>query len=225
MKGLDNIGATCWLNALVQCLRVSRNWTEEGGDSFTSEFLKLVRGETDNTTQFLRELPMTPFGNNASDAQEALLYILDRLERSIHLKDFTGQVKQTVIFPGGRSETVSPCTVWFRPKTEQDVLSGYEDTSGKIHNVAVIKRELVKVPDILISDYATADEPFHGKQLLGIVCWGMGHYVAYVKEAGDWWYVNDHHHIKKEKPNLSGTYIAFYGVGKTYSPRTHSQET
>lgn len=225
MKGLNNIGSTCWLNALVQCLRVSRNWTEEApeGDAFTSEFLRLVRCETDDTTHFLKELPMTPFGNNASDSQEALLYILDRLERSIHLTDFTGQVKQTVIFPGGRSETTSPCTVWFRPKTEQDVFSGYEDNTGKIHNVAVIERELVKVPEILVSDHA--DDIFHDKKLFGIVCWGMGHYVAYVKEAGDWWYVNDHHHIKKEKPNLSGTYLAFYGVGKTHSQRTHPQET
>jgi len=224
MKGLNNIGATCWLNALVQCLRVSRNWTEESDEAFTSEFLKLVKCDTDDTTQFLKELPMNPFGNSPSDSQEALLYILDRLERTIQLKDFTGQVKQTVIFPGGRSETVNPCTVWFRPKGD-DVISGYEDHTGKIHNVAVIKRELVKVPDILVSDYVTDDELFYGKKLLGIVCWGMGHYVSYVKEAGDWWYVNDHHHIKKEKPNLSGTYLAFYGVGKTYSPRAHSQET
>lgn len=230
MKGLVNIGATCWLNALVQCLRVSRNWTEEAteGDRFTYEFLRLVKGDTDDTTHFLKELPMTPFGNNASDSQEALLYILDRLERSIHLKDFTGQVKQIVIFPGGRSETTSPCTVWFHSNsTKTETLSGYEDHTGKVHNVAVIKRELVNVPEILVSDYVVAncDELFYGKKLLGVVCWCMGHYVSYVKEAGDWWYVNDHSYIKKEKPNLSRTYIAFYGVGKTYSQRTHSQET
>ena len=228
MKGLDNIGATCWLNALVQCLRVSRNWTEEApeGDSFTSEFLKLVKCETDNTTHFLKELPMNSFGNNSSDSQEALLYILDRLERSIGLKDFTGRAKQIVIFPGGRSETVNPCTVWFHGNsTKPETLAGYEDHTGKTHNVAVIKRELVQVPEILVSDHAVIDEPFYDKNLLGIVCWGMGHYVAYVKEAGDWWYVNDHHYIKKEKPNLSGTYIAFYGVGKTHTQRTHSQET
>jgi hypothetical protein len=224
MKGLENIGATCWLNALIQCLRVSRNWTEESpeGDSFTREFLRLVKCETDNTTDFLRELPMNTFGNNSSDSQEALLYILDRMD----LKDFTGQVKQIVVFPGGRSETVNPCTVWFHGNsTKNETISGYEDHTGKIHNVAVIKRELVQVPEILVSDYATFDEPFYGKNLIGVVIWGMGHYVAYVKEAGDWWYVNDHRYIKKEKPNLSGTYLAFYGVGKTHTQRTHSQET
>ena len=229
MKGLDNIGATCWLNALAQCLRVSRNWTEDApeGDQFTYEFLRLVKCDTDNTTAFLKELPMNSSfgGNSPSDSQEALLYILDRLERSISLTDFTGQVKQTVIYPGGRSETVSPCTIWFHGNSSKsETISGYEDHAGKKHNVAVIKRELVKVPKILVSDYAT-DELFHGKKLLGVVIWGTGHYVSYVKEAGEWWYVNDHHYIKKEKPNLSRTYIAFYGVGKTYSQRTHSQET
>ena len=225
MKGLDNIGATCWLNALVQCLRVSRNWTEEAprGDTFTYEFLRLVRGETDDTTLFLKEMPHEPFGNNPSDSQEALLHILDHLERSIHLKDFTGKMMQTVIFPGGRSETTNPFTVWFKHQEKDDSMSGYEDSNGKVHNVAVIQRKIVDVPEILVSDHIAP--VYHGKEIMGIVNWGSGHYVAYVKEAGDWWYLNDHRYIKKEQPNLSrGSYIAFYGVGKTHTQRTHSQE-
>lgn len=237
MKGLDNLGATCWLNALVQCLRVARNWDEScekdvDDDSFTREFFRLVRGETDNTTDFLKELPVDPFGNNPSDSQEALLYILDRIEKIV--TDFTGEVTQTVIYPGGRSVTKTPCTVWFPddPK-KKDVLSGYQDDSGKTHRVAVVERELTKVPEVLVS--TLVQEELYGKPLIGIVCWGggqfhgprqfhgTGHYVAYVKEAGDWWYVNDHY-IKKANPNIAG-YIGFYGVGKTHTPRTHSQET
>lgn len=213
MKGLDNLGATCWLNALIQCLRVCKNWEESG----SSNFHKLVRGETDDTTQFLKELP-PEFGNFPSDSQEALLYILDKL----NLKEFVGEVTQTVVYPEGRSVSKSECTVWFH-QTKPDVVPEYVDEHGKKHNVAVIQRELTKVPEILVSD--TVREELFGKQLLGIVVWGFGHYIAYVKEAGDWWYVNDHHHIKKEAHELpKRAYLAFYGVGKTYTPRTHSEE-
>ena len=204
-QGLPNIGATCWLNALVQCMRVSREWTEKSDDPFTIEFLKLVRGDTDDTTHFLKELPMDPFGAGPNDSQEALMYILDRLERTIGLKTFTGKVKQIVIYPGGRSVTVNPCSVWFH-QDKDDIFSNYEDSTGKIHNVAAIQRELVEVPEVLISDRVT-DELF-GKKLIGIVHWSMGHYVAFVKYNDDWYCANDSS-VTSASPILRG-YVGFY---------------
>lgn len=219
MKGLENLGATCWLNALVQCLRVCKNWDGDvkGKDDFETEFYRLVRGETDDTTQFLKEFPMNPYiGNNPSDSQEAFLYILDRL----NLKEFVGEVTQTIVYPGGRSVSKTPCTMWFHQE-KPDAFNGYRDERGVIHNVAVIQRELTTLPEVLVSD-VVRDELF-GKKLIGIVSWGWGHYVAYVKEAGDWWFVNDDQ-IKREEPLLKRGYIGFYGVGKTYTPRTHPEE-
>lgn len=221
MKGLDNIGATCWLNSLVQCLRVCKNWeSEKGQDDFSREFYRLVRGETDNTTHFLKELPIQ-FGNGPSDSQEALLYILDRL----NLKEFVGEVTQTVVYPDGRSVSKTPCTIWFH-QDKPDAFRGYTDDTGKTHNVAVIERKLTRVPEILVSD--TVCEELFGKQLLGIVCWvPFGHYVAYVREAGDWWIVDDSR-VKREDPvftrGVTSNHTAFYGVGKTYTPRTHFEE-
>jgi ubiquitin C-terminal hydrolase len=206
MQGLPNIGATCWLNALVQCMRVSREWNETSdGDTFTSEFLKLVRCDTDNTTHFLKELPIDPFGDGPSDSQEALMYILDRLERTINLKSFTGEVTQTVIYPGGRSTYKTQCTVWFHQEND-DAITNYEDSSGKIHNVAVIQRELTKVPEVLVSD-KIADTLFD-KKLVGIVHWSFGHYVAYVRKDDEWYCANDSS-ISKATPILKG-YIGFY---------------
>lgn len=219
MKGLNNLGATCWLNALIQCLRVCKNWEES--PEHKSAFYKLVRGETDDTTQFLEEFPKMHFGNSPSDSQEALLHILDKLD----LKEFVGEVTQTIVYPGGRSVSKTPCTVWFgQGQKKPDVISDYVDETGKVHNVAVIQRELTKVPEVLVSD--VVENELFGKPLIGCVIWGFGHYVAYVKEAGDWWYVNDQHaHIKVENAILpKGVYLAFYGVGKTYTPRTHFEE-
>ena len=228
MKGLNNIGATCWLNALVQCLRVCKDWNKPTGlDKVVTldkpvglDFYKVMRGESDNTTDILKnDLLPQYFTNSPNDSQEAFLYLVDRLK----LKEFEGEVTQTVIYPGGRSVSKSPCTIWFHQE-KHDVIEGYKDENGHVYNVAVIRRTLTKVPEILVSD--TVQEELFGKKLLGIVLWvPFGHYVAYVKEAGDWWLVDDLN-IKREEPILTRRgYIAFYGVGKTYTPRTHFEET
>lgn len=205
IQGLPNIGATCWLNALIQCMRVCREWNETSDDPFTSDFLKLVNYETDNTTSFLKKLPVNPFGDGPSDSQEALMYILDKLEKTIKLKSFTGEVTQTVVYPGGRSTTKNPCTVWFHQEKE-DVISNYEDSTGKIHHVAAIQRELTKVPEVLISDKVT--ESLFGKKLVGIIHWAMGHYVAFVNSDGEWYCANDVS-VTKATPVLKG-YVGFY---------------
>lgn len=190
---MKNLGATCWLNALIQCLRVCKNWDS----SQNSEFHKLVRKDSDDTTHFL-ENELSEFRNEPSDSQEALLYILDKLND----KDFEGEVTQTVIYPGGKSVTKEPCTVWFH-QDKSDVISGYVDTHNKTHNVAVVCRELTRVPKILVSD--TLHEEYQGKHLIGFVLWIPGHYVAYVKKENIWWFMNDDNEPRQvEFPNIQG---------------------
>lgn len=205
MQGLPNIGATCWLNALLQCMRVSREWKEISDDPFTSDFLKLVRYETDNTTDFLKNLPTDPFSPGPNDSQEALMYILDKLEKTIGLRDFNGDVTQTIVFPGGKSITNTTCTIWFHAEKD-DVIENYEDSSGNIHKVAVIQRRLTRVPKILVSDHVT--ENLFDKKLFAIVHWGWGHYVAFIKKDDEWYCANDAH-ISKATPIMKG-YIGFY---------------
>lgn len=208
MKGLPNLGATCWLNAIIQCLREVREWNEVSEDPFTSELLKLLKYESDNTTNFLKELPMNPFGDGPNDSQEALLYVLDRLERTINLSDFTGQLTQTVVYPKGRSVCKVPFTVWFKSNEKDDVIDGYTDAEGHSHRVSIVQRTLTKLPKILISD--SIEEEMYGKKIRAIVHWGFGHYVAFVKDKKDdsWWSVSDSL-VTKATPILKG-YIGFY---------------
>lgn len=207
MKGLPNLGATCWLNALVQCMRASREWDEECSetDQFTCEFLKLMNEDHDNTTDFLKHLPTDPFSDGPNDSQEALMYILDKLEKTIELKDFTGEVTQTVVFPGGKSVTKNECTVWFHTEKD-DVVENYTDSSGHTHNVSVVQRRLTKVPKILLSDHIC--EKMFDKKLFGIIHWGWGHYVAFVREGDEWYCANDSS-ITKATPVMRG-YVGFY---------------
>lgn len=219
MKGLENLGATCWLNALVQCLRLCPLSVTKN-DLFNS---LVITKETDNTTHFLNSV-LSHLGNIPSDAQEALVFLIDKLE----LKEFIGEETQTLIFPEGKSITKHECAVWFHVnKTE--VISDYVDKKGKKHNAAIIQRELSKIPKVLVSD--TVKDEMYGKKLIGIVSWGWGHYVAYVKDKssdldkGDpldkdesldkssdldsWFLINDEH-IRKVDAIPSSAYIAFY---------------
>jgi ubiquitin C-terminal hydrolase len=199
MEGIPNQGATCWLGTLVQCLRASKEWPTESTDSFTNEFLKLMNGSKD-VTPFLRELSMD-YG--ANDAQEALLFILDRLKDGL-ARDFEGSEKQTVITPKGRSESFHPCTVWFKPKSSYEFVTQYDG-----HNVCAIERSLHTVPNILVSDYVSNE--FMGKTPFAIVHWGYGHYIASVKTVqGSWVTINDNAISQEmDTPTYRG-YFAFY---------------
>lgn len=194
MEGIPNQGATCWLGSLVQCLRVVKEWPVSSDDPFTREFLKLMHGSND-LGPILSELSMD-LGPN--DSQEALFFILDKLGD----KDFEGSEKQIVVTPKGRSESIVPCTIWFHPKKEWELLTEYDG-----HNVCMMTRILEKVPHVLVSDHV--EEEYMGKTICAIIHWGMGHYVASVKtRTGDWVLANDHS-ITRITPIFKG-YFAFY---------------
>lgn len=204
--GIQNIGATCWLNALVQCFRTCPS----GSD---------LEHKT-------KQLLLDKFGNVPNDAQEALVYIIDKLK----LIDFVGEETQTIVFPGGKSITKTESTIWFHNKGRSEVISEYIDEHGKTHNVAIIQRELTKVPKILVSDTVSESGTLYGKELRGIVCWGWGHYIAYVKskstdlskssDLSDCWYCANDDHIKKVDSIPTSAYLAFYhnGVGEANTP-------
>ena len=215
-EGIQNQGATCWFGSLIQCLRTCRDWSHDdpGQDQFTQEFYKIVKSEPNQFLQeFLKKFP--DFTGLPSDSQEALLFILDRLEASIGLKDFTGEVTQTITWAEGTSVTKYPCTIWWAPEKDL-VLSDYQDSTGKKFHVAIQETRLTKVPKVLVTSGQT---PPIEKGLTGLVALYGGHYVAFVRPDGDEWFPVNDEAVHKASPDLSKSYyLAFHTVENGLPP-------
>ena len=222
MSGIKNYGATCWFNALMQCLMKSRKWDEDTADPFTKEFLGFMNqgseDELDNSNEldpvpFLREFvkKFPDWQGLPNDAQEALILLLDIFEKTINLTDFTGEVTQTITFPKGTSVTKYPCTIFLN--NEQLVLSDYKDNTGTVHNVAIQETFLTKIPKILVlSDIKNkVEEEMFGKKLFALIPWYGGHYIAFVNVKDSGWHLFDDESVSNATPNLNHKYyLAFY---------------
>jgi len=210
-KGIPNYGATCWFNALMQCLKHSRKWEnyESVDDPFTREFLKfMIPGNYEPRpflTEFVKKFPS--WGGMPNDAQEALLLILDILENTIKLTDFTGEIIQTITYPTGTSVTKYPFTIF---TFEKDlVLSDYKDSSGKIHKVSIQQNFITKKPKILVASVDNIEKVDFGEPF-ALIPWCMGHYVAFVKDNSSWYLIDDDSVTKASANMTRRYYLAFY---------------
>jgi ubiquitin C-terminal hydrolase len=214
-EGISNQGATCWFGSLIQCLRTCRAWTEDpGDDSFTQEFYKIVKSEPN---EFLREFlsKYQDFQGVPNDSQEALFFILDQLEKSIGLKDFTGETTQTTTWVEGSSVQKYPCTIWLEPEKDL-VISGYKDDTGKEFHVAIQQTVLSRKPKVLVT--TSRINPPSDKGLTGLVALYGGHYVAFVRSDDEWFLVNDNQ-VHKASPDLSKPYyLSFHTIENGLEP-------
>jgi hypothetical protein len=212
MKGIPNYGATCWFNALMQCLKQSREWENHDlvEDPFTREFLKFMIPGNYEPRPFLQEFvkKFPSWGGMPNDAQEAFLLILDILEKTINLKDFTGEITQTITYPTGTSVTKYPFTIYNFDKDL--VLSNYKDSSGIIHNVAIQQNFITKKPKILVASVDNIEKVDFGEPF-ALIPWCMGHYVAFVKDSEGSWHLIDDDSVSAASPNMTRNYyLALY---------------
>jgi hypothetical protein len=182
------------------------------------------------------------------DVQEAVLCIIDILERAEPevKKWFYGKKTQETVWPGGKTTSEEDFSVHLIPSngkdmgemlkksTDWNVLENFEDTDGKVHNVATTRMVFSKLSQVLMISF---DQKSHVKIIDAIHIGGVeysliatavhvgvqddGHYVSFVKRRNKWFMINDDSITETNLPQEAGYYFMVYNLktpSSGYSP-------
>lgn len=121
-RGLPNLGNTCYLNSILQCLRYTKEFVyplkgKTGSNALTMSLLDLMYTGADSSVleTLIRELNKSKEFKlmRQCDAHELFLYLMDKLFEDVKAKNpFEGKFKSTVICNkcGHKSVTEYPFT-------------------------------------------------------------------------------------------------------------------
>ena len=254
MKGFENTGNTCYFNTAVQCLVnipvLSNHFLRcpyDGPCEFTKVYSSLIHtywlknGIVDMTpllASFRKTFPR--FGENEQhDVQEAIMCIIDILERAEPiLKEWLyGKKTQETVWPGGKSSNEEECCIhlmradgsdmskMLEESTKWNVLENFQDTNGKVHNVAITRMVFSKLPKVLMLSFDRKSrvkvfETIHINDntyelIASAVHVGIqndGHYVSFVKRKVKWLFINDESIKEHPLPIEAGHYFMVYNL-------------
>lgn len=254
-RGFTNAKNSCYFNTALQCLfhvpalsNYLNDTPHRGSCDFTHAYCELLRtywraGETSalDATPLLREFQkhFPRFRDEEQhDVQEAVLCIIDILERSMpELKRmFYGKKTQETIWPGGKNATEEVFSVhlltshpgatleeMLQDSTAWRTLEGFVDDTGKSHHVATTRTVFSELPPMLMISFDKKSAVDVCERLeIGQVKYrlvatalhaGMqfdGHYIACCWHKG-WFVVNDDRVAKLEgAPSPGGHYFFIY---------------
>ena len=173
------------------------------------------------------------------DVQEAVLCIIDILERARpQIKDwFYGKKTQETVWPGGKSSSEEDFGIhlvtsrgtdlgeMLKKSTGWNVIENFEDTEGKVYNVATSRMVFSKLPQVFMISFDSKSHihvienifiDTHEYNLIAsAVHVGMqadGHYVSFVKNGTQWYYINDDVVKDTELPITAGHYVLVYNL-------------
>lgn len=255
MKGIENQGNTCYFNTALQCMLyipvLSNHYIRHPYDGpclFSRAYSELTkvywtRGQDSVNVSQLLTLFQEKFPrfktNEQHDVQEALLCIIDILERSTPeiKKWFYGKKVQETIWPTGKSSNEEDFCVHLvtssgkdmgqilSKSTDWNVVDNYVDDDGKKHHLATTRMVFSQLPQVLIISF---DKKCHVQILEKLIIDNKqynlistalhvgdqndGHYVSFVKRRNKWFLMNDEMMKAHELPEEGGYYLMVYNL-------------
>ena len=188
--------------------------------------------------EFFKHFPR--FDNaDPQDAQEAILCIIDILVRSspIIKSWFYGKKTQETVWPGGKTSTSEDFSIhitstngdnlgeMLNKSTGWNVIENFEDTNGKIHNVATTRMLFSKLPQVLIisldkkTNISVIEKLLIDKYEYNLIASAThignemdGHYVSFVRREDKWYNANDEFLNEINLLTSGGHYVMVYNL-------------
>lgn len=223
--GLPNLGQTCYLNTIVQCLMACPQFSGASkGDSPIDEAFKKTPPDVESIVKILQ------LDNNApEDAHETFLRLVDILEKTWNNDLFYGKSTQVTINKDECTVNKNKFGSIMFNLTGDSSLGECIDALKKTEYINTSKTTFTlkethfdTFPEILVYTFINQhkislpmNDPNTGKELRSIAIHvgppDHGHYIAMIKENDDWFIVDDDRILRVSEPCFdTNVYMAFY---------------
>ena len=219
--GIQNIGATCYLNSVLQCLHstpvIKQRLAEYTGEC---EVTCAVRDVC--TPKIIEKLCQFQIGT-PHDAHECILALVDYLENTLGHELFYGVV-ETKFVTYKESVVSRTCfgALMFHPEDGMTLEDMYQKTlkpdyilDNGIGKFSCKETKYLSFPHVLMCMFVNPipiELPleFHGKRLRSCVILVNNHYFVHVAEGDDWFLIDDDKIYKTDGKLKGPVYLAIF---------------